>query len=826
MTRPDTTEPPNGAAPGGAPPRARRGRLGLAATGIVVAFVLAGFSTVGVVRQVLRASLPQLDGSRALAGLAAPVTVERDALGIPTVTASSPLDAYRALGFLHAQERFFQMDLARRAAAGELAALFGTVAVDADREVRIHRFRTRAEAAVAAADPDAQATLLAYAQGVNAGLAALRARPFEYFVLRADPVAWRPEDTLLVVDAMYLELQDDRGRREDRLALLYGALPAALSDFLAPRGTPWDAPLEGPAFELAEVPGPEVIDLRTAPSAPKSSAVPAADEPDAIALGSNNWAVAGRRTADGRALLAGDMHLPLAVPATWYRASLAWPRRDGATGEVRVTGVTLPGVPGVVAGSNGHVAWAFTNSYVDTGDLVLLDPEPGAGESGPPRYMTPEGARAAERFNERIEVRGGAPVTVEVQETIWGPIVGSGPDGRARAFRWTAHDPDAVNLGLLALAEARTVDEALAIAPSCGIPAQNLAVADTAGRVGWTIAGRVPRRFGFDGRLPTSWADGTRGWNGALAPEEQPRVVDPPGGALWTANARVVGGEALARLGDGGYDLGARAKQIRDALQALELPDEQAMLALQLDDRALLLAPWKEVLLEALGPDVTATDPKRAEARRLIEAWGGRAATASAGYRIVRGFRLNFARQTFRALVAPCEKADPSFSIFALPQWEGPLWQLVRQRPGHLLDPRYSSWNDAILSALDATLAELTADGTALANATWGRRNTLAIRHPLSGSIPFSGAWLDMPAMEMPGDDDMPRVQIGSLGASQRMVVSPGHEAQGFFQMPCGQSGHPLSPHYRDQQQAWARGVPAPFLPGASVHRLELLPVR
>jgi penicillin amidase len=803
----------------------RARRLGLAAVGLLVALTLAAFGAVGAARQVLRASLPQLDGTIALAGLAAPVQIERDAWGIPSVSAARPIDAARALGFLHGQERFFQMDLSRRRAAGELSALFGEAALESDRDARRHRFRTRAAATLAAATPDARAMLTAYAEGVNAGLAALGARPFEYLVLRAVPEPWRPEDTVLVVDSMALVLQDDAGRREAGLALLYATLPAALADFLVPSGTPWDAPLEGPALALPEIPGPAVLDLRQTAAAPHGAPAPS-DRPPATASpersppGSNNWAVAGRRSAHGGALLAGDMHLPLGVPATWYRATLRWPRGAGEPGEVRVTGVTLPGVPAVVAGSNGFVAWAFTNSYVDTGDLVLIDELP----DGSGRYVTPEGPRTFGRFTERIEVKGGPPATLDLRETVWGPIVDAGPDGRPRAYRWAAHEPDAVNLALFEMAEARDLDDALSLAPRCGIPAQNAVIADAAGRIGWTILGRVPKRVGFDGRLPTSWADGSRRWEGWLSPEEWPRLVDPASGALWTANARVGGGETSARLGDGGYDLGARALQIRDHLLGLERADEAEMLALQLDDRALLLAPWRDLLLETLEPHAVASDPKRAEARRLLESWGGRAATDSAGYRITREFRLNFARQTFRSLAAPCEKADPSFSLFAFPQWEGPIWQLVQERPAHLLDPRFTSWNDAILSALDATLAELTAGGAALSEQTWGRRNTVALRHPLSGAIPFAGAWLDMPTVELAGDVGMPRVQGRGFGASQRMVVSPGREADGIFQLPAGQSGHPLSPHYGDQQEAWVRGAPAPFLPGPAVHRLELVP--
>lgn len=801
--------------------RALLGRVGLVATGTLVALTLVAMSAIGVARQVLRASLPALDGTIPVPGLAAGVGVERDPLGVPTIRASGGLDAQRALGFLHGQERFFQMDLARRAAAGELAALFGAAALEADREVRLHRFRARARARAASASPEEQALLEAYADGVNTGLATLRARPFEYLLLRREPQPWRPEDTLLVVYSMYLELQDESGRRDARTEQLHRSLPAPLAEFLDPRGTSWDAAMDGSTFDPVAVPGPEVLDLRrSGPSVPSGGRV----EAPAAPAGSNSWAVAGTRTADGRALLAGDMHLPLRVPATWYRASLVVPAEEGAGGKtraLRVTGVTLPGVPGIIAGSNGSIAWAFTNSYVDTGDLVVVEEVPGSA-----RYLTPEGERRFETAIERIEVDGDAPVELEVTSTIWGPLVGRDAEGRPRAYRWIAHDPDAVNLELTKLARARTVDEALALAPSCGMPAQNLVVADADGRVGWTVIGRVPLRVGFDGRRPVSFADGSRAWVEDHGAGDRPRIVDPPRGLAWTANARVVGGSALARLGDGGYDLGARAHQIAERLAALERPDERAMLALQLDDRALFLSRWRELLLQALDPDAVGSDPRRAEARRLIESWGDRASPDSVGYRIVRGFRIQFARQTFRPLVAACESAAPGFNYLAFTQWEGPLWRLARTRPAHLLDPRFASWNEAILTALDATLAELTAAGEPLAAQTWGRRNRVAIAHPLSGAIPFAAEWLDMPAVELPGDLQMPRVQAGALGASQRMVVSPGHEEDGLFEMPCGQSGHPLSAHYRDQHDAWVRGAPTPFLPGATVHRLDLVPAR
>ncbi len=475
----------------------------------------------------------------------------------------------RATGFLHAQERFFQMDLLRRSPAGELAALFGRPALEMDREVRPLRLRLVARRAVKALRADERDIVAAYAGGVNAGLGALGAPPFEYLALRGKPAPWRDEDSLLCALAMYRDLQGRQPWQESVLGLMRETLPPAMADFLAPVGTEWDAPIEGGPIAMPAVPGPNVVDLRkTRPAAAAAEALPPSDPAlavlgmpigfrpsgpdDDIALGSNNWAVAGAHTVHGGALLANDMHLGISVPNTWYRVSLVFP---GVDGERRVTGVTLPGAPFMVAGSNGHVAWGFTNSEGDWADLVLLEPDP----RNPDAYLTPEGPRPLERETETIEVKGEKAETLVVESTIWGPVIDKDHAGRRRALAWVALREGGLNASLLRMESVGSLDEAQALAPEVGIPNQNFVVADATGRIGWTIIGRIPHRVGHDGSVPTSWADGTRGWDGWLAPGDYPRIVDPPGGRLWTANARVVGGEKLAKVGVGGYDLGARA---------------------------------------------------------------------------------------------------------------------------------------------------------------------------------------------------------------------------------------------------------------------------
>jgi penicillin amidase len=812
-------------APAGEPsPRPRRWlRVG---AGLAVALVCAGGAGVAWLHARLKASLPLETGEHALAGLSAPVRIERDALGVPVVRGRSRSDVARATGFLHAQERFFQMDLLRRRAAGELAALVGRPALKLDREVRVLRLRAVARRTLQSLPAGERTLLDAYAQGVAAGLAALRAAPFEYLLLRSRPEAWRPEDSLLVALAMYLRLQGDLAVQESTLGLLHDTLPRPLFEFLTPKGTEWDAPLVGEAFQPPPIPGPEVVDLRRRAPAHPAAEVPVADGAEPLPFGSNNWAVAGSHTATGDAIVANDMHLGLSVPNTWYRASLVVD--DGGRAR-RVTGVTLPGTPLVIAGSNGALAWGFTNSECDWADLVVLEADPG----DPDAYRTPQGPRRFEKSVERIEVRGAAAVELEVLSTIWGPVIDKDHLGRRRALAWVALRDGGLNLGLLGLETARSVEAALAVAAGAGLPNQNLVAADANGRIGWTIIGRIPRRFGHDGRLPSSWADGTRGWDGWLTPAEYPRIVDPPSGRVFSANARVVSGEPLARLGFGGYALGARQRQIRDDLMAIEHATEADMLRVQLDDRALFLARWQRLLLGVLTPQATEGHPRRAEARRLVEAWGERAGVASAGYRIVRAFRQRVAEKVLAPLLAPCRSADPEFDYLgqteaprAFRQWEGPVWALVSGRPAHLLDAGFESWDALFVAALDDVLERLARAGARLSDRTWGERNTPRIQHPLSRALPGLGWLLDMKPVPLPGDGNMPRVQTLLEGASERFAVSPGHEERGYFHMPAGQSGNPLSPHYADGHQAWVKGEPTPFLPGPAVSVLTLLPAR
>jgi penicillin amidase len=794
-------------------------RLAVGLLALVLLIVLAAWLA-------LRASLPQLDGERHARGLSAPVTVARDADGVPVISGANRLDLAYATGFVHGQERYFQMDLLRRSAAGELAELFGAKALPLDRAHRLHRFRARAEAALQRLAPQERAFLDRYVAGVNDGLDALSARPFEYLLNRATPRRWTAADSLLVVWAMYFDLQGNQEARELARGWLQGHTDAAQLAFLLPEASAWDAPLDAPSIAAPAAPIPA-----TAPSWwGRKEAVPArqvAGVGFVDAVGSNNYAVAGSRSATGVAVVSDDMHLGLQLPNTWYRLALRFTDAQGVP--QRVVGVSLPGAPPlVIVGSNGHVAWAFTNSYADTLDLVRIE---GAGDTAHPgQVRLPGGWETPVEHIETILVKGEPAQRLAVQETSLGPIREAG--GVRYAVHWTAHAPGAVNLNHAQLESAGTLAQALEAAANDGIPAQNIVLGDTGGNIAWTIAGALPRRTqgGLAMSFPLAGAGAAQGWDGLLPAGEHPRIVNPAGGQLVTANSRQlgqIGAPAATLLGDGGFDLGARASQLRDRVAALpSKASVRDVFDACLDDRAPYVDGWRKRALSALDAQAVAGHPARASFRQLLEtSWDGHASTGSVGYRLAQQYRWSLHDLLFGAANKAMATLDPKATMLvASSRWSTAVERLLDARPAAWLPPGYADWRALELAAIDRTIEEATADGTPLEQATWGRRNTVAIAHPITIALPALKRWLGAPPDQLPGDANMPRVAGPKFGQSERLTVSPGREEEGLFDMPGGQSGHPLSPFFLRGHDAWVAGKPQPLLPGAAKYKLVFAP--
>ncbi|WP_438480791.1 penicillin acylase family protein [Oleiharenicola lentus] len=807
---------------------ALRKRLQYLASALTVLLAVALLAGVWIWWQV-RGSLPQIDGSRVLADVSAPVTIARDALGVPTIIGETRADVARATGFVHAQDRFFQMDLLRRRAAGELSELFGRMALEVDQSARLHGFRRLAKKVIEQATPTEREILKAYVDGVNAGLDSLGKKPWEYLALRLDPQPWAEEDSILCIYAMWFDLQDHHAKFELNRDALRRALGQSAVDFLAPAGTSWDAALDDSTFAPAALPK---FRFKPASEETKAALASAPEAPFKRVVGSNAFAVSGAHTATGAALVANDMHLDFSVPHIWYRASLQWKDHGKARS---MTGVSLPGVPFVVVGSNGRVAWGFTVAYVDTTDLVITELDTTAEAY----YRSTESKwLKVDVRNEEIKVKGEAPVPFVARWTEWGPVIGKAEDGRFHALRWTAHDAEATNLHLMELETATTVAEGLTALHRSGIPNENAIIGDAAGAVAWTVIGKIPRRVGYDGSRAAIWSYGDRRWDGFLNADEIPVVTSQTStstvvlpakdGVVWTGNNRPLGGEFLKKLGDGGYDDGQRGRQVRDGLLALVGSGKKSapvdLFAVQLDDRALFLERWQKFLLEVLTDDAVAQKKNRAEIRDLVRQWNGHASTDSIAYRLVRAFRAHVAERTFAPFVEQASAYYDSFNFREL-AYEDALWQLAHEQPIQLLNPAHRSWESLLLAAVDDLQADAKKANLPFDRFTWGARNTLRMEHPIASSLPGPLAKLfNMPAQPLAGDSDMPRVQGPLFGQSQRMVVSPGHEAEGIFDMPGGQSGHPFSKFYRAGHDAWVKAEPTPFLPGPAQHTLTLTP--
>ncbi len=770
----------------------------------------------------LAGSRARLDGERPLPGLSARVSISRDALGTVTIAGKSRDDISYALGYAHAQERFFEMDLMRRLSAGELAALVGPAALKADLNHRRHRLRAVAEAAYAQLPPEQRRELDRYRDGVNAGLADLRVRPWEYLLLGSKPQPWRSEDSILVIAAMYLDLDGDgRNDRELRIAQMRSVLPRPLVDFLLAPDPDWEAPLIGQLSPSPVVPMADIFDLRRSTTARVAGNMAAALAPalDAPRPGSNSFAVGGALTGTGAAMLANDMHLSLRVPNIWFRTRLRYPDQSAPHGERDVNGVSLPGTPAMVIGSNGQIAWGFTNSYGDWMDWVRVSRDP----ADPGRYKVPGGWARIETHDERIHVKGRPDTLLTVEDTRWGPIMGKDTDGTPLALAWIAQRPRSYNLELMQLEHATDVAAALDLGPRIGIPPQNLLVADAAGHIGWTIAGNsIPLRAGIDPLQPSDWSKAGSGWQGWAPPAQSPRVENPPDPRLWTANNRTVDGAALALLGNGGHDLGARAQQIRDDLLAHARFRPGNLLDVQLDDRAVFLTRWQRLLQNTLADS---KDPALQQLRELTAHWRRRAEVDSVDYRLVRAFRMQVSEDVLAPFASRVQQRYADFRWPGQNSAEAAVWMLLRQQPMHLLDPQYADWHALLIDAAKRVARQLGSQPGGLAARSWGEYNRSGIRHALSPALPhWLARYVDMPDQPLPGDNNMPRVAAPGFGASERLDVSPGHEAQGILEMPGGQSDNPLSPFFGAGHQDWVAGRPTALLPGPAEHTLTLEP--
>ncbi|MEB6335397.1 penicillin acylase family protein [Serratia rhizosphaerae] len=755
--------------------------------------------TMGTALVLFCRSLPEIEGTLRLPALKSPATLARDERGVPMITADNRSTVSFALGYAHAQDRFFQMDLLRRSAAGELAALLGADALAEDRRHRPWLLREKAREAVQHL-PAAQRTLLQqYTAGVNAGLMHLGSRPFEYWLLREKPQRWQEEDALLTVYALYLDLQESQAEREYARGWIASHSSVAQTALLLPSSSRWDAPLLGPPPAPPAIPVSPPYWWGKRPLAPTSI-------PSEAMKGSNGWLVSGGRSVTGNAMLANDMHLGLMLPTLWYQATLSYPMDNGQCS--RQSGITLPGLPMMVSGSNEHIAWGFTNAYIDTFDWITL----------------PQRAVSYPLRREVLTVSHGKPEELDIHLSPWGPAF-STPQGEM-AMRWVGNMPGAVNLDFLSLAESQSVAEAVRAAPHFGLPVQNLLVADNRGHIGWTLAGWLPDRTvaGEQNSFPLK-AGGDRAWAAQPLPASRyPQQIDPPDGIIWTANNRQSFAPGNETYNDGGADMGPRAFEIKRQLMRYPRLSHSDMRNIQFDDHAVLINAWRELLLPMLQASHPKAGTPRQQALAAIVQWSGDASADSVGYTVLTAWREALYQGIFANLDRQLgEQWHKASYLRANTRWDESVMRLIESDAKTWVPEGYQDWADYALRQLDNALQTIDARRS-LNQAQWGEMNTVRIEHPIARALPFLRRWLAAPALPQSGDHHVPHVSKPAFGASERLIASPGDEANSTLSLPGGQSGHPLSAWFLDGFDSWYYGTPRALAAGESHHTLQLLP--
>ena len=809
-----------------------RGALAL----VVLAAAVAGSGYVW-----LRGSLPEIDGERTAYGVAAPVEVVRDRHGIPHILARNEEDALFALGYVHAQDRLWQMEMNRRIGAGRLAEVLGAAAVDTDRLLRVLGFYRRAKASLAYLEPEARRQLAAYVNGVNAWLETREGPlPPEFLVVGFEPEPWTEADTVVWARVMALDLAREWSRDLMRLRMSAFLAPERIIDFYTPyRGDkPRGVQLPGPSApaperESAGPPPDAEVDPTADPATGADRGSPLSGEsappvPPAhnftaaagLALpspsglpGSNSWIVAGAKSATGKPLLANDPHLGLTVPSVWYFAHLSWPGRD-------VVGATFPGMPLVVLGHNGRVAWGFTNTGADTQDLFIekLDPE------NPARYLTPAGYRRFDVHREVIRVKDGEDVVLRVRETRHGPVLddasagaaGASPPGHVLALGWTTlRDDDLTVQAGLGLPEARDWASFAANLRDFHSPPLNVSYADVEGNIGFLVSGRIPVRpepgpgEARPGTMPRPGWDGDHDWSGFISFDALPRVFNPPGEAIVTANHDVTREDYPHRL-TFEWAAGYRAERILERLASRPRHDAESFRSLQ-QDRVSLFARALLPRLRGvdLGPD---SSPLARRARNLLEGWNGDMDPERPEPLVFQAWIWEFGRLATADELGPVQR----------PAWgrKGPFIQRILETSEAWCDDvataRSENCDEMLARALEGAVSRLAdRQGDDPSAWRWGEEHrALAEHRPLASSPlaplfnlhgPAPGSIYTVNSFEFsPLDDERPFTS--THGPSLRAIYDLADLDRSLFIHSTGQSGNLLSSLYDSFEEGWRNG--------------------
>ncbi|MEV0387655.1 penicillin acylase family protein [Nonomuraea sp. NPDC050643] len=813
---------------------------------LALALVLAG-----VLVYTVRKSFPQLEGSLRLPGLTGSVEIYRDKSGIPHIYADNSADLFMAQGFVHAQDRFYEMDFRRHLTSGRLSELYGRATLDQDKALRTMGWRKVAEQELPELAQQTQGYLNAYAKGVNAWLSAnpnASDRSLEYSVLKIQngeytPEKWTTVDSVAWLKAMAWDLRSNMEDEIDR-ALALTKLPRERVEQLYP-GYPFDrhtpivneGAVEQDRFDQRAVPRVRSNRVFTQAARTLDSVPSTMSAADREGIGSNSWVISGEYTASGKPLLANDPHLSPQLPSVWYQAGLHC-RKITEDCQYDVTGYTFSGVPGVIIGHTDKISWGFTNLGPDVADLFLEQVE---GDT----YLYRGQRLKLETRKEQIKVAGGAPVTITVKSTRHGPLINevmadARPSGEANAvaLQWTALTPGRTVDAIFALNKAGDWEEFKAAASLFEVPAQNLVYADTAGRIGYQAPGRIPVREKGDGTWPVPGWTGEYDWKTAPIPYDQlPSVQDPADGFIVTANNAVIDPKRYKPLLTADWAQGYRSERIRDLIkEAIKKGpiDAATMARIQQDTH--------NGFAETLVPALMAVDlaGPAGEARQLLKTWDRKQGLDSAAAAYFNAVWRQVLKLTFDDDLP--EAARPAGGdrwyevirgLLNLP--DDPFWDDVTTK--NLTETRDDILRQAMASA-HQELAE--ALGEDVKSWRWGDLHRLEL---VNGTLGTSGIWpiealFNRGPLGVPGGKDAVNatgwnVQRGygiTAVPSMRMVIDLSDLDKSRWINLTGASGHAFHTNYWDQAEAWAKGDLLPMyskpesIKKAATHLLELSP--
>lgn len=812
----------------GRPPIHRKLALAIRITALLLFVVLVAFFSAGYwFYHAATAALPQVDGTIAVQGqgLSAPVTVNRDAQGMPHISAANIEDLMFAQGYVTAQDRLWQMDVSRRFGLGELSEIFGPGLLQSDRRHRYLQLRAAAERGLTAL-PDRDRHLLdAYTRGVNALIESQRDRlPIEFRVLRYTPRPWTPVDSVIIGINISESLSTSFPGEHTRERLQAKLGPQLSADLYI--NSSWrDRPPSSLPRQQQFTPPP--TEEKTPPSSTDEDKEQSLlghpetqDLCDSCIAGSNNWVVSGAHTTTGKPLLSNDMHLNHSIPNVWYEVHLN-------SGDYDVAGVSFPGFPFVIAGHNQRIAWGMTNVGPDVQDLFIENFN-SAGE-----YETPSGWQKPEQRHEVIKVKGAADEVFDVAVTRHGPVVSNLFPGESRklALQWTIYDPRALSFHFYELGLARDWQEFRAAISAFGGPTQNIVFADVDGHIGYQTAGFIPVRASGDGAVPVRGNDDSHSWTGYIPFDKLPSVYDPPSGVIGTANGRIAP-DGYPYLVANEWGAPYRTERIYKVLESGKKFSSSDMLALQLDDYSEFDRLCADHFVYAIDHSKNASKEVH-QAADLMRGWDGHTGQNS----VATALTVLSRRKLWKLMLEP--KLGP--------QWEEYIWfnssvameRLLLNKPQRWLPPGYTNFDDLLVAAVDQAINDklnVAAHGSELKKWQWGEFSRVDIRHPIFGGMRTPPvAFLQ----HLVGPGDHPQSGNGSLtvkaagktfGASERMTTDFADLDASTLNIVVGESGQVFSPHYLDQWPAWYNGktFKLPFssnsVEQSAAHKLILQP--